>query len=202
LLGEVYALHAAFGSYAHELASERRQHLLYSWFPFSLPSTVTPDHDRSRLAAARELARSLSRAGLPTRARLTMNTAMRFLMAMTSVLALGWDLCDWQLARLAQHPELREQTATAMHEAVRLVVPARSPFLLLPRFAFATFLRAFPWLMSKRARTVWLLHGPKIRAQTDYVVRELLAKGSEQGAPSAALRSLFERWRSAIGPGR
>jgi phosphoserine phosphatase len=55
--------------------------------------------------------------------------------------------------------------------------------------------------MSKRARAVWLFHGPKIRAQTEHVVRELLAKGSQQGAASAALQSLFERWRSAIGPG-
>jgi ketopantoate reductase len=201
LLGEVYALHASFGSFAHELASARRQHLLFSWFPFVLPSTVTPDHERSGMAQARELARTLARAGLPARARLTMNTAMRFLAAMNSVLALGWDLCDWQLERLAKHSELREQTATAMHEAVRLAVPVRSPLLLLPRFLFATFLRAFPWLMSARARQVWLLHGPKIRAQTEHVVRELLASGSEQAAPKAALQSLFERWRSAIGSG-
>jgi ketopantoate reductase len=194
LTGETYALHASFGSYASE-----EQPRTFIWFPFTPPSTVTPDRERAHLPTARTLAQTLARAGLPASSALSMTTMMRFLVAANSVLALGWDLCDWELARLARHPELRAETAAAMHEAVHLVVPARSPLLLLPRSLFELFLRVFPWLMSKRGREVWLRHGPKIRAQTDYFTRELLALGLARGRPAAALRSLFDRWRGVFG---
>jgi ketopantoate reductase len=199
LSGGVFALHVSFGSYTAEArASTPAQNLAFMWFPFVAPSTVTPDRERAHMPEARALARALAQAGLPTRAVLSMNAAMRFLVATNSVLALGWDLCDWELAQLAKHAVLRRETAAAMHEAVRLAVPARSPFLLLPRVCFDLFLRAFPWLMSKRGRAVWLRHGPKIRAQTDYVVRALLARGLAQQAQITALQSLFARWRAAV----
>jgi 2-dehydropantoate 2-reductase len=194
LTGELFALHVSFGSYA--AGSEPHA---FTWFPFVLASMVTPDGERARLSAARELARTLSRAGLPARALLSMSTPMRFLSATSSVLALGWDLCDWQLARLAQEPVLRRETAAAMHEAARLVAPRRSLLSLLPRFAFALFLRVLPWLMSARGRQVWLRHGPKIRAQTDYIARELLRLGRARGLPTAALTRLFERSQRELG---
>jgi hypothetical protein len=53
--------------------------------------------------------------------------------------------------------------------------------------------------MSARGREVWLRHGPKIRAQTEYIARELLALGLAQRAPISALRGLFDRWRAAFG---
>jgi ketopantoate reductase len=195
LCGELFALHVSFVSYASE-----QEPYTFTWFPFIFPSTVTPDRNRAHLASARELARTLAQAGLPTRALLSLNAPMRFLVAMNSVLALGWELSAWELKELARHPLLRPETAAAMHEAVRLVVSRRSPFLLLPRFAFALFLRIFPWLMSERGRQVWLRHGPKIRAQTDYVVRELLSLAHGQGAPTPALHALFERWLKSRHP--
>lgn len=195
LLGELFAFHVSFGSYAPS-----PQPFAFTWFPFAAPSMVTPDGVRAQLPAARDLAHTLAAAGLPTQARLSMNTPMRFLVAANSVLALGWDLCDWELTRLARHPELRIETAAAMHESVRLVLPARSPLALLPRFAFAWFLRVFPLLMSKRGAEVWRRHGPKIRAQTEYIARELLALGKARGAPMAALTRLVALSRQAQTP--
>jgi hypothetical protein len=119
---------------------------------------------------------------------------MRFLVAMNSVLALGWDLSDWELSALARDSALRGETAGAMHEALALAVPPRSPLRLLPRLGFALFLRVFPWLMSARGREVWLRHGPKIRVQTDYITRQLLAMAEQQGIGVTTLRALFVRW--------
>ncbi len=189
LSGEVYALHVAFGSYVDEHDAG-----LFQWFPFVTPSTVTPDGARAAMPQAKALARTLAKVGLPASARLTMSGAMRFLVAMNSVLALGWDLSGWELAELARNASLRAETAAAMHESLPLAVPARSPLRLLPRVAFSLFLRVFPWLMSARGREVWLRHGPKIRAQTEYITRQLIELGEREGVATERLNALYERW--------
>lgn len=194
LSGEVYALHVSFGSYLDE-----RDPGLFHWFPFVTPSTVTPDGARAYLPQARALARALAAAGLPAAARLTMSGTMRFLVAMNSVLALGWDLAGWELAALARNPVLRAQTAAALHESLPLALPARSPLRLLPRAGFSLFLRVFPRLMSARGREVWLRHGPKIRAQTEYITRQLIELGETAGNATPRLRELYSRWQGGLG---
>ena len=47
LEGPVYALHASFGSFA-----EPERPLHYRWFPFDLPTTVTPDGQREPFVSA------------------------------------------------------------------------------------------------------------------------------------------------------
>jgi ketopantoate reductase len=194
LTGPVFALHASFGAFADARDSAR-----FHWFPFVPPTTVTPDGDRKQLPAARELARALARAGLPTSAASSMSRVMRFVVAMTSVLALGWDLSDWELARLAKDRALRLQTARAMHEAAQLVLAGRGWKRLLPWWAFGLLLSVLPRALGPKGREAWLHHGPKIRPQTDHVVRELLALQRKAGpAPAAnALQRLFQRWLAA-----
>jgi ketopantoate reductase len=190
LTGPVFALHASFGSFA-DAGEQARFH----WFPFATPTTVTPDGDRARLPAARELARALARAGLPARASRNMSAAMRFLVAMNSVLALGWDLSGWDLTRLAQDRALRHETARAMHEAGQLVVVRRAWLRVTTWRLFDLVLLCLPRVMGPKGREAWLHHGPKIRSQTDHVVSELLAR--PQLPPTPALARLFARWRGA-----
>lgn len=190
LTGEVYALHVSFGSYASEPTSSA-----YRWFPFAPPSLVTPDGVRTQLGQARALARALTRAGIWTRASLSVTVPMRALSALVTVFTLGWSLCDWQLERFARQAGLRAHTATAMHEALRLVLPARSALHWVPRWVIACALRALPWFMGEHARVMWRSHGPKIRAQNAQVTRALLARAEREGRAAPVLASLFEEWR-------
>ena len=61
-------------------------------------------------------------------------------------------------------------TARAMHEAARVALPPRS----------------------------WLHHGPKIRPQTDAIVRQLVHELEQRGAPAHALRALQQRWQASL----
>lgn len=193
LEGPVYALHASFGSFA-----EPERPLHYRWFPFDLPTTVTPDGQREHAPAAHELARTLAHAGLPARSARSMNGSMRFMVAMNSVLALGWDLCGWQLARLVRSPELRSATARAMHEAARVALPPRSWLRPLPAGLYGLALRVLALGMGRKGREVWLHHGPKIRPQTDAIVRQLVHELEQRGAPAHALRALQQRWQASL----
>jgi ketopantoate reductase len=201
LHAEIYALHVSFGAYAvsssraDSRASTAHEPPLYRWFPFAPPSLVTPDGERAQLGQARALATALSRAGLWTRASLSVTAPMRALAALITVFTLGWELCGWEIQALARQAALRAETASAMHEALRLVAPTRSPLRLVPRFAIALLLRFLPWFMSTRARELWRSHGPKIRAQNEQVTRELLALSERKGMPVPALRELFEKWQ-------
>jgi ketopantoate reductase len=188
LVAPAYALHASFGSHVEPGDAAR-----YVWFPFASPTTVTPDGDRAHLAQARELAGALAHAGLPARSALSMSAPMRVLVAANSVLALGWDLCGWDLARLARDRELRRLTALAMHESAGLALPARS---VLRWLAFELCVRALARFMGPKGREVWLHHGPKIRGQTDDIVRKLLAEAEASSRATPALGDLFERWRA------
>jgi 2-dehydropantoate 2-reductase len=188
--GSIYALHAAFGSFADDEAADH-----FHWFPFVPPTTVTPDGDRSRRDDAEQLARRLREAGLPTRAALDMNASMRLMVALNSVLALGWDLSEWRLDSLVRDRSLRRQTARAMQETVSLVSP-RSWLRFCPSWAYEVTLRIIALFMGDKGRMTWLVHGPKIRAQTDAIVREIAAASSAE-TPAPVLSKLFERWRAA-----
>lgn len=192
LTGAVFALHASFGSHADP---ETPHH--YRWFPFALPSTVTPDGQRQQRADARALGHTLTAAGLPTRSALSMATSMRFITAFNSVLALGWDLASWQLTRLAADDGLRRDTARALGETSAVLWPQRRISIRLPVWLLDLALRIAPHLMGAKGREVWLRHGPKIRPQTDAIVRELLARAPER---TPALSGLHDRWRAQCLP--
>ena len=160
LLAPAFALHASFGSHAEPGHPAR-----YLWFPFASPTTVTPDGDRARLPVARELARALAHAGLPATSATSLSSTMRVLVAANSVLALGWDVCDWDLARLSGEPDLRRLAAQAMREATRVTLPGQSPLRLLPAFAFELILRVLARFMGPKGREVWRHHGPKSEAR-------------------------------------
>jgi ketopantoate reductase len=191
LIAPAFALHASFGSHA-----EPGRPSNYTWFPFASPTTVTPDGDRARLPTARELARALAHAGLPARSATSMSGTMRVLVAANSALALGWELCGWDLERLAHEPELRRLTGRAMHESARIALPARSVLRLVPAFGFELVVRALARFMGVKGREVWRHHGPKIRGQTDDIVRKLLDEAGAAALPTSALTDLFERWRT------
>lgn len=193
LTGRAFALHAAFGSHAEPGAPYH-----FKWFPFTPPTTVTPDGERSWMPQAKELARALRRAGLPATTSLSMNAYMRFMTAVLTPLALSWDICGWQLRALARDAPLRLETACAIRESVGLVVPPRSALRLLPVWFYEAFVRVLALFMGREAREVWLYHGPKIRDQTDAFVRELLQLAQREAPRPAALSRLFERWQQFL----
>jgi hypothetical protein len=194
LRGEIYALHVSFAAYA-----SADDPPLYRWFPFAPPSLVTPDGARAQLDQARALAAALERAGIEARARLSVTAPMRALSAVVTVFALAWGLCGWELDRFAREAGLRAETASALHEALGLVSSPRWPFRLVPRFVLALALRLLPWFVGARARALWRVHGPKIRAQNEHVTRELLAQAERVGTPAPALGALFARFRARTG---
>ena len=190
LSAPAFALHASFGSHA-----DPEHPGCYVWFPFVPPTTVTPDGDRARMREASELARALAHAGVPARAAASMSATMRVMVAVNSVLALGWDLCAWDLTRLARHAELRRLTARAMQETAGIVLPERSLLRALPAFAFEWVVRGLALFMGRKGRTVWRHHGPKIRGQSDDITRKLLSQAAAKAQPTPALAELFARWQ-------
>jgi ketopantoate reductase len=196
LTGTVLAYHVSFGSFRDPRDPQR-----FVWSPFALPSTITPEGERGLLARARELGRVLHHTGLATRSLLSMRLVMLVLVALNSVLALGWALSGWDLERLVRDAQLRTQTAAALRETLKLLA-ARSAWLrwmsaLLPLGMYTLTLRALARFMGPSGREVWRHHGPKISQQTDYVVRDLLARGVAQSFPLLELRRLFARWQAA-----
>ena len=196
LRGTVLAYHVSFGAFRDRQASQ-----CVTWFPFVIASTITPEAERAWLPAARTLARCIDHSGLPTRAALSMRTPMLALVALNSVLALGWSLCGWDLRRLVHDSQLRTQTAAALREALHICA-LRSWALgrlaaLLPVGVFGLALRALARFMGPAGRRTWLHHGPKIHAQTDYIVRDLVARAAAAALPVAALTRLFARWQAA-----
>jgi ketopantoate reductase len=194
MTGPVLALHVSFGAYHHA-----DPHSEIAWFPFSLRTTISCEGQPQLGAAANALAQQLDRAGLPTRSRLTMRDSMRFLVATNSVLLPAWELCGWDIRRLAGHAELRHDAASAMHEAARLLAPAsgfaRRLWLALPVAVYGWVIRLLPLLMGARAQELWRQHGPKLRAQTDYVLGDLLERARRQERALPALTRLYARWR-------
>jgi ketopantoate reductase len=189
LTGPVLTLLVAFGSHAEPSAPAH-----FLWFPFKAPSVVTPDGQRALLPEAKQLARTLRDAGLPTSASLDMSTYTRFMVAILSALGLSWDLCSWELQALPRDSALLQQTARAMKEAVGLVMGSRSALRLIPVWTYRTGIRIAARVMGAEGREVWRHHGPKVRAQNDALVRELLELAP--APPPAALTALFERWQA------
>jgi ketopantoate reductase len=196
LRGRVLALHVSFGS---GFAEEDPRKL--TWFPFTPPSTVSAEGQVELRGAARELARELTAAGLPTSATLDMGGIMRVMVVANCALMPSWALCDWDIARLARDRKLRVETARAMHEAVRGFAPERgvARFIAraLPLAAYALLLRILPRLMGKRAATLWLIHGPKIDEQTAFVLNELIGRADRMNVPLEHLTTLTARWQTA-----
>ncbi|MET0390541.1 MAG: 2-dehydropantoate 2-reductase N-terminal domain-containing protein [Polyangiales bacterium] len=196
LSGPVLALHVSFGAGALAAAPER-----VTWFPFSLPTTVSAEGQRPQLTAARQLATALSRAGLPTTAALSRNGMMRFIAIATTVVLPAWELHSWRITQLAADRELRELTARALHECARAFAPTDGWFrwlaLGLPRVAYALALRALPLLMGQPTRALWLAHGPKVHDQTRHWLNELLSRAAHAHTTLPALSELRGRWLAA-----
>jgi ketopantoate reductase len=193
LRGPVLAFHVSFGS--GFLPNESRR---LAWFPFTPPSTISPEGQGELVERARALAGVLATAGLPTRFHLDMSGMMRLMVASNIALLPAWELCGWDIAKLARDPELRELTARAMHETARQFAPASGPAhaigRALPLFVYAMLLRVLPWLMGMRARKLWLIHGPKVGEQTRYVLHDLLARAKGAGVAVPHLAKLTSRW--------
>jgi hypothetical protein len=201
LTGGVLALHVAFGS-TMQLGRAGQPSQL-TWFPFSAPSSVSSEGQSALRAAARELAAQLNAAGLPTRAVASMSESMRWLAVATTALLPAWEQCGWDIRRLAAHGALRACAARAMHEASGLVAAPRSLIgWLSPRVPAAFYrglIRLLPRLMGARAAALWLQHGPKVRAQTGFVLRDLLERAQRQGGSVPALAQLYAAWQAQRG---
>jgi ketopantoate reductase len=198
LTGPVLALHIAFGS-QQQVASAGEPRRL-TWFPFSVPSTVSSEGQPALRALASELARQLAAAGLPTRAVSRLSDSMRWLVAVTTALLPAWEQCAWDIRRLASHAVLRASAARAMREAACLVAPPRGLISWLSRHVPPAFYRGLicvlPGLMGSRAGALWRQHGPKVREQTGYVLRDLLARAQRQGRSVPALTQLYATWQA------
>jgi ketopantoate reductase len=190
--GPVLALHVSFGS--RQLNDDPSQ---LEWFAFTPATTVSAEGQRELSAPARELARTLAGAGIPTRPALSISGVMSFMVTLIHALLPSWELCDWDLRRLARDRSLRRQTARAMRETALAFAAdggsARRLARAIPCVLYDALLRVLPWLMGTRARRLWLVHGPKISAQTGYFVRELLARAERAGRPLPALAELNAR---------
>ena len=198
LSGTVLAYHVSFGSFRHPEHAQR-----FTWFPFDMPSTVTPEGDRAALPQARMLAKLLDHTGLATRSANSIRPLMAALVGLNSVLALGWSLCGWDLSRLARDGQLRIQTCQALRETLH-VCGAHEPSLrlvakLLPLAVYSLAVRALARFMGPSGRDVWRYHGPKISPQTDYVVRDLLERAQRAAVSLTVLPVLFARWQVSRG---
>jgi ketopantoate reductase len=198
LTGPVLALHVAFGS--QKEAAQTGQPTLLTWFPFSAPSSVSSEGQSALRAPARELAKQLNAAGLPTRAVSSMSDSMRWLAAATTALLPAWEQCGWDIRRLAAHRVLRDTAARAMHEAAGLVAARRGLIgwlsLRLPAAFYRGLIRLLPILMGSRAGALWRQHGPKVREQTGYVLRDMLERAQRQGRSVPALTQLYAAWQA------
>ena len=186
LQGQVLAHHVSFGVHRDPEDPER---LL--WFPLATPSIVSAEGVKAQRSAARTLARTLNQAGLHSVSMLTSRNPMLLLNSLSGPFIAAWDLCDFQLERLAQDRELRQLTAKAMVEA-----PRNLPFTgwgrlfwLIPAWFWSCVLWLLPRVIGARGREIWLHHGPKIREQTRYC----LAHVQRTTSPTPALHALAQR---------
>jgi ketopantoate reductase len=198
LTGRVLALHVAFGS--QQEAPRGGQTRQLSWFPFSAPSSVSSEGQPALRAPARELAKQLDAAGVPTRAVSSMSDSMRWLAVATTALLPAWEQCGWDIRGLAAHGELRTTAARAMHEASGLVAAPRGIVGWLstrvPAAFYRGLIRLLPLLMGPRAGALWRQHGPKVREQTGYVLRDMLERAQRQGRSVPALTTLYAVWQA------
>jgi ketopantoate reductase len=189
--GPVLALHVSFGSCFV-------QPTRVEWFPFSLPSTVSTENQPQLLAAARELARQLETAGLPTQSVLSMSDSMRWMVGANIALLPAWELCGWDVRRLAASGELRHLAAAAMQESAQLLAAPSGIVGWLARHVparlYAWLIWWLPLLMGARASKLWQHHGPKTREQTRHVLADMRERAKRAGVAAVALEELQGRW--------
>ena len=187
LQGSVLAHHVSFG--VHRDPDDRERFL---WFPFAAPSIVSAEGDRTSLNAARALARALREAGLRSTPLRSARNPMKLMMGLSAPFLAAWDVCDFELERLARDRELRQLTARAMVEAPRTVqfTGLGRLFKLIPAWFWSSVLRVLPRVIGAHGRAVWRHHGPKVRAQTRYC----LALVTHTSLPIPALHELAARF--------
>ena len=187
LQGRVLAHHVSFG--VHRDPEDRERFL---WFPFAAPSIVSAEGERASLQAARALARVLDQAGLRSTPMLSARNPMKLMMGLSAPFLAAWDVCDFELERLARDRTLRQLTARAMVEAPRSLqfTGLGALFRLIPAWFWSCVLRLLPHVIGARGREVWVHHGPKVREQTRYC----LALVQRSSTPMPALHELNNRF--------
>jgi len=191
LHGMVLAHHVSFG--VHRDPEDRERFL---WFPFAPPSIVSAEGEPASLPAARTLARALDRAGLRSLSLRSARNPMKLMMALSAPFLAAWDVCDFELERLARDRELRQLTAHAMVEAPRSLhfSGLGRLFKLIPAWFWSLVLRVLPHVIGAHGREVWLHHGPKVREQT----RHCLALVQQPSAHQPALQALATRFEQRL----
>lgn len=203
LSGPALAFHVSFGAAlaANDASGSDRTQRVW-WYPFTPPSLISAEGEPRHLELARRLARALATAGVPARAVPRVPSAMQLLAHSVLALLPGWELCDWDIARLARDAELRGATADAMHELARTLGPksglGRVLARGLPRAFYPLALRVLPVLMGARDREVWRIHGPKIHEQTRFVLEGLLQRARRDGHALPNLSHVHKRWLRAL----
>jgi 2-dehydropantoate 2-reductase len=189
LQGNVLAHHVSFGVHRDPADDEH-----FLWFPFAAPSIVSAEGERARLPAARALASALNKAGLRSIAMRSARNSMTLMMGLSAPFLAAWDVCDFELERLARDRELRKLTARAMVEAPRSLHFTGLGRLarLLPAWFWSLVLRLLPHLIGAHGREVWVHHGPKVREQTRYCLG-LVQQTSRPMPALHALAGRFER---------
>ncbi len=187
LQGQVFAHHVSFGVHKDP---EDPEHFL--WFPFAAPSIVSAEGEHTNLPETRALAHALDAAGLRSMAMLSARNPMKLMMGLSAPFLAAWDVCDFELERLARDRELRQLTARAMVEAPRTLqfTGLARLFRLVPVWFWSCVLRLLPRVIGAHGREVWVHHGPKVREQTRYC----LAVVQQAAAPMPALRALTQRF--------
>jgi ketopantoate reductase len=168
------------------------------WFRFpGAACLVAGDGDPHSHSVARQTALDLRRAGLRARAFRTMPAMMRCFLASELARYLGWELAGWDVDRLAHDPELGPLTARAMADAIAVTAPSSGLigwlWKAIPAGAHRWLLQLRARFMSSNMRAIWRYHGPKVSAQTRFLVDALLAEADRRQVDASALRLLRDR---------
>jgi hypothetical protein len=87
-----------------------------------------------------------------------------------------------------------------MYEAASLVAAPRGLIgwlsMRVPAAFYRGLIRVLPALMGSRAGALWRQHGPKVREQTGFVLRDMLERAQRQGRSIPALTQLYAVWQA------
>jgi ketopantoate reductase len=172
------------------------EHDVIKWWNPPLGRTqITWEGDPDARAFAEELAATFQAGGLPSRARNSLGRARDAIFAAGMPLLGTLELAGWDFAAWAQSAELRGLASTGLREGVAAMAPPTVGRLagLAPQAVLAAMLRVAPRMLTDDVRAMWRVHGPKIAGQTRHMLDQIIARGSEQSRPTAALVELRRR---------
>ena len=172
---------------------------VWRWFtPPLLKTLVSGEGDAAAQTAATEFAAALDAAGVPA---WSVPSARQYAVPMLTsgaTLIAGWELCHWDVDAFGRDHEMRKLTGSAMREAARAFRDdTPGPIIQLlayaPGPALSLLIAALPRLTDAKTRAMWSHHGPKVGAQTRFMLDDMIARAGARGLETTNLRALRTR---------